>query len=117
MTVFLSYALEDKPRIQQVIDLLKARGMLLPHEEVVDTSEIVVPGITWRGQIRDAIANASKFVVIWSDAANMSDWVNYETGMAEALGKSILIVVPKGEASRIPDNLTKTQVIEMEEVA
>ena len=68
------------------------------------------------GMLREAIENASKFVVVWSDAAYTSEWVNYETGMAEALGKPILVVVPKGETSRVPGNLKETQVIEIEEI-
>jgi hypothetical protein len=116
MSVFVSYALDDRSRIPKVLDQLKARGVLSPREKVVDTSTIVVAGSTWRGQIRKAIENASKFVVIWSDAADTSDWVNYETGMAEALGKPILVVVPKGEISRVPGNLKETQIIEIEEI-
>jgi TIR domain len=115
MSVFLSYAFKDKPRIRKVLDQLKAIGMLSPHEEVIDTSAVLV-GASWRGEVRKAIENASKFVVVWSDAAHMSDWVNYETGMAEALGKPILVVVPKGGTSRVPGNLKETQVIEVEEI-
>jgi TIR domain len=116
MSVFLSYASDDKPRIRKVLDQLKARGILSPHDKVVDTPAILVPGSSWRGQVREAIENASKFVVLWSDAAHTSDWVNYETGMAEALGKPILVVVPKGETPRVSENLKETQVIEIEEI-
>jgi len=115
MSVFLSYAFGDKAKIQKVLDKLNARGILSSDDVWLDNSAIVA-GSDWRGQIREAIENASKFVVIWSDAADTSDWVNYETGMAEALGKPILVVVPKGETARIPGNLKETQVIELEEV-
>jgi len=140
MTVFLSYAFDDKRKVRKVIAQLKARGILSPNDKVVDTSAVVVPGSSMRGQlreafermtkaeaarylgeslrgqIREAIENASKFIVVWSDAANTSDWVNYETGMAEALGKPILVVVAKGETSRVPVNLKETQVVEIEEI-
>jgi hypothetical protein len=115
MSVFLSYAYDDKPRIRKLLDQLKAKGMLSPHEEVFDSSESIVPGSIWRDQIRKAVENASQFIVVWSNAAHTSDWVNYEIGMAEALDKPILVVVPKGEMSRIPANLDKIQVIEIEE--
>jgi succinyl-CoA synthetase alpha subunit len=116
MNVFLSYASEDKLLIRKVLDQLKAKGVLSPREKVVDISAIAVPGSSMRRQVREAIENASKFVVVWNDTALTSDWVNYEIGMAEALGKPILVVVPKGETSRIPGNLKETQVIEMEEI-
>ncbi len=115
MSVFLSYAFHDKTKIQKVLDKLTARGILSPHEVWVDSSEIVA-GSSWRGQIRDAIENSSKFVVVWNNEADTSDWVNYETGMAEALGKPILVVVPMGETSRIPRNLKETEVIEIDEI-
>jgi len=116
MSVFVSYALDDKSRIPKVLDQLKAKGVLLPREKVIATSTIAVAGSAWRGQIREAIENASVFVVVWSDAAHTSDWVNYETGMAEALGKLILVAVYKGETSRIPENLKETQVVEIDEI-
>src|SRR4051794_25067620 len=106
---------DDKTKIRKVLDKLNARGILSPHDVWFDSSAIVA-GSNWRKQIREAIESASKFVVVWSDAADKSDWVNYETGMAEALGKPILVVVPKGEMARIPENLKETQVIELEEV-
>jgi TIR domain len=139
MTVFLSYASGDKPSIRKLIAQLKAKGIIEPQDEVLDTlSAITVPGSSlrgalsealehmtkaevarhlgegWRGQIREAIENSSKFVVVWSDAAGTSDWVNYETGMAEALGKPILVVIPKGGTSRLPWNLKENQVVEVE---
>jgi hypothetical protein len=115
MSVFLSYAFHDKTKIQKVLDKLTARGILSPREVWVDSSAIVA-GSSWRGQIREAIESASKFVVVWTDEADTSDWVNYETGMAEALGKPILVVVPKGETSRIPGNLKETQIVEIEDI-
>jgi hypothetical protein len=116
MSVFLSYSFDDKEKLRKVLDQLKEKGILSPHDKVVDTSAAFVPGSSLRGQLREAIESASKFVVVWSDEADTSDWVNYETGMAEALGKPILVVVPKGETSRVPRNFKETQVIEIEEI-
>jgi hypothetical protein len=116
MSVFVSYAFDDKLKIRKVLDRLKEKGILSPHDEVVDSSAAMVPGSSLRRMLREAIESASKFVVVWSDEADTSDWVNYETGMAEALGKPILVVVPKGKASRVPGNLKDTQVIEIEEI-
>lgn len=115
MSIFLSYAIDDKPRIGQVLAELKSRGIVEAHDDVVVDSEVFAVGSDWRRQVRKAIEGASKFVVIWSVAAGKSEWVNYETGMAEALGKPILIVVPKGEASRLPSNLKDIQAIELED--
>src|SRR5712691_5542650 len=97
MSVFISYAMDDKPRIKKVIEELKTGQIIEEGDKIVDTSDIFVPGSSLRTQVRKAIEAASKVVVVWSGAGAESDWVNYETGMAEALAKPILVVVPKGE--------------------
>ena len=116
MNVFLSYASRDAKKLQKVLDQLISRGILSSQDKVIDTSAIAVPGSSMRGQVREAIENASKFVVVLNDTALTSEWVNYETGMADALGKPILVFVPKGETSRVPRNLKETEIIEMEEI-
>jgi hypothetical protein len=115
MDVFISYASDDKSRIRDVVKELKSNGIVEAHDKITDTSEII-PGSSVRGQVRKAIEAASKFVVIWSVAGGKSDWVNYEIGMAEALGKPILVVVPKGEISRLPSSLKHNQIIELEDL-
>jgi hypothetical protein len=117
MNVFLSYASDDRPRIRDIVNELKSKGIVEAHDKITDTSEIFISGSSVRGQVRKAIEAASKFVVVWSDAGGKSDWVNYEIGMAEALGKTILVIVPKGKISRLPpSNLEHSQIIELEDV-
>jgi hypothetical protein len=116
MSVFLSYAFRDKPRIKKVIKELKAMGAVKEDDEIIDSAEMFEPGTSVRAQVREAIDAASKVVIVWSGSAAGSGWVNYETGMAEALGKSILIAVPKGEAMRLPSNLEGIRVVELETI-
>jgi hypothetical protein len=116
MSVFLSYARDDKSKIRKVIRELKSKGIVTPYDAIIDPPEIVDVGANWSGDVREAIARASKFVVVWSAAAGASGWVNYETGMADALGKAILVAVPKGAAARIPANLRERQVIELDSI-
>jgi hypothetical protein len=116
MDFFLSYAYDDKSRISNVVKELKSKGIVEAHDKITETSEIFVPGVSVRGQVRKAIEAASKFVVVWSVAGGKSDWVNYEIGMAEALGKPILVIVPKGEISQLPNSLKHSQIIELENV-
>src|SRR6266852_4938579 len=113
MSVFISYALDDKPRIRKVIDELKSRKMIEEDDKIIETSDVFVPGSSVRAQVREAIEAASKVVVLWSGAGAEADWVNYETGMAEALGKPILVVIPKGGASKLPRTLENSQIIEL----
>ena len=115
--VFISYAAHDKSRVRKVIGELKVRGVLGERDKVVDTADLLLlPGLSIRGQVQKAIEDASKVIIIWSGAGAKSEWVNYETGMAEALGKPIFAVIPKGERSSLPIQLADTQVIELEDV-
>jgi predicted dinucleotide-utilizing enzyme len=117
MSVFLSYAMTDKSRIKKVIGELKVRGILNENEKIIHASDVFVEGSSVRAQMREAIEAASKVVIIWSGAGAESDWVNYETGLAEALGKPIFLAVPKREAGSLPRKLENTQVIELENVS
>ena len=110
--IFISYAMGDRPRIEKVIAELKVRGVVREGDKIMEPTKEFVPGSSIRGELRKAIQAASK-VVVWSGAGAESQWVNYETGMAAALGKPIIVVVPKGVASRIPANLADIQVIEL----
>jgi hypothetical protein len=112
-SVFLSYAIGDKPRMGRVLKELRTRGLLGARDEIVHPTQVTVPGSSIRGVLRNAIQSASKVVLVWSGAGSASQWVNYEAGMAEALGKPIIVVVAKGQASSVPANLKDVQVIEV----
>jgi hypothetical protein len=116
MSVFISYAQDDKSRIRKVIGELRSRGIVKEGDEITYAPEIFVPGSSIRGQVRKAIEASSKVVLVWSGAGAESDWVNYEAGMAEALGKPIVVVIPKGGMPRIPSNLDGIEILELENV-
>jgi hypothetical protein len=115
MNVFLSYAANDKYRVEKVMRELKSRGVVSANDTVTENSEISAPGSSLRGAVRKAIEASSKVVVFWSAAGGKSDWVNYEIGMADALGKPILIVASKGEISSLPNTLQGNEIIELED--
>jgi hypothetical protein len=91
--VFISYAAPDrdyaeslKPRLSQ---LLSEPDQTV---EVVDAHRGVGGGDDWRRAIRTAIDEAGSVVIVASPAGDASQWVNYEAGLADALGKRIVIV-------------------------
>ena len=116
MKIFFSYSMNDESRMRKVINELKSKGIVGKSDEIIYTSAIVDPGSSIRQEVRKAIERSSKVLVFWSDAGAESDWVNYETGMAEALGKPILFIVPKSEASVLPRELEHAQIVELENV-
>ena len=117
MSVFISYAMENEPRIAKVIGQLKSKGIVTKNDKIIHASDIFVTGSSIRATVRKAIKDASKVIVVWSGAATDSDWVNYEAGMAEAFGKPIFMVVPKRETLRLPRNLENVQIVELETAA
>ncbi|HJU20842.1 MAG TPA: toll/interleukin-1 receptor domain-containing protein [Stellaceae bacterium] len=113
-SIFISYASGDKPRINSVIEKLKAKDIIAEDDTIIYAEELFASGSNFREKIRKAIADASKVVVVWSKAGACSGWVGYETGMAAALEKPILMVIPKGEESRLPKDLGDVQTCELE---
>ena len=112
--VFISYATSDKPRLKKVIGELKLRGILDDTDKIIDNSDVIMAGSAVRDQLRKTIEHASKVIIIWSGSSAASEWVNYEAGMAHALGKPTFFVIPKGDNSRIPAPLVQDHVIEID---
>jgi len=65
-----------------------------------------------RSVIADKIRNADTVVLVWSDRAASSPWVQYEIGMAQALGIPIRVLVAGGSRAELPAGLTDAEVIE-----
>jgi len=134
--IFLSYAQEDTKYVEKVVEQLRAKGILS-----ADDSILLDPGfskmktvphlssgpIPTRGAVRTqgavrtrgavtrrTLQAADQVVLFWTEAGMKSQWVNYEAGMAEALGKSIIAVVV-GEASpKLPSSLSNIPVLRIE---
>jgi hypothetical protein len=63
--------------------------------QIFDPHKSVKAGDDARAIIRDQMMSASKVVVIVSPDTANSHWVNYEVGMASALGKAIVVMGSK----------------------
>lgn len=94
--VFMSYATQDhafaqalKPRLDELLPVTT---------EPLDVFELgdVAAGTNARKAVKDAIDQATTVVIVSSPAADASQWVNYEAGLADALGKNLVIVGRKG---------------------
>lgn len=98
--VFLSYAINDSA----FAELVKAKiKELLPQHnvetvEVFDVRSDLAIGADIRQSIKAAIEAANTVVVISSESSDLSPSVNYEVGLADALGKELLIVQKEGAA-------------------
>jgi putative ribosome biogenesis GTPase RsgA len=95
--VFLSYADEDTALVRAVTDrlpeLLQTNAKAL---EVFNAQTDVHIGENFRQRIKIEMETAGTVVFFSSPNSDKSQWVSYEAGMAEALGKNVVIVGRKG---------------------
>lgn len=95
--IFLSYAPQDRVSVKSVVRALKKEGLVDDESvEVLDPREKLKPGSYIRESIKRQITSADKVVVIASGNMASSQWVNYEVGMADALGKPVIVIERKG---------------------
>lgn len=94
--IFLSYAAQGchfaealKPQINE---WLQQQAQTL---EFFD-AHALADGEDFRKAIRDAMDAASAVVLVASPAGEASQWVNYAAGLADALGKEVVVAGRKG---------------------
>lgn len=118
--LFVSYAPEDRGYVDKALGKLEREGVLseppvLIHDPVNDAP--FIPGSSLRGALRNAIESASKVVLLWTADAAQSAHVNYEAGMADALDKPLIVVLPKDTAPELPANLHPERILQLKEAA
>lgn len=114
--IFLSYAMSDKEKVPSLVKKLQ-QHQLRDEEQVVvvDPVNELLAGEDFRERIRQNIQDSDEVAVVWTTASAASGLVNYEAGMADALGKPIIIVVPDENAPELPGNLQGVQVFKFTE--
>ena len=112
--VFVSYAYQDKELAENAKHELAARGHLPADTVFLDVGDIS-SGESIRQRLRSEIGAADAVVLVMSEHAEASQWINYEAGLADALGKKILVVATKGSGEIAwLTNLDEYQQIEIE---
>lgn len=113
--VYISYARSDAPRIERILAKLVALGLVEPSDEVVSDKDLEPKHGALREGVRRQIQSASKVVVVWTTASAASQWVNYEIGLADAFGKSIIPVVRRSDLPSLPLLLQELQAVVVED--
>jgi uncharacterized Ntn-hydrolase superfamily protein len=90
--VFISYARSDSDEAERLVRGLRAANV----SGWLDRADIAA-GDSVSSSVRDALKKSSAFVVLLSPRALHSEWVQFEIGAAEALGKKIVPVIVSGE--------------------
>ena len=96
--IFVSYSHADQKYLQGLEKVLKDHGVVEGDEvSIIDPfSHPFSAGENIREVIKKQIQSASKVVIIYTNNTESSQWVNYEVGMADALGKPVFVVGARG---------------------
>jgi hypothetical protein len=111
--VFISHARVDAPKLELIIRSLIERGLIQAEDRILKEEDLPTKHRSLREEVKRQIQSASKVVVVWGTASAMSQWVNYEIGLADALGKPIIAVVPQGSVVALPGNLQDVQIVKV----
>jgi signal recognition particle GTPase len=117
MRIFVSYASEDKELLDKLEETLRKHDVV-GNEAILffDPKKELETGDNVREKLRAQIEAASKVILIHTDKSESSQWVNYEVGMADALGKPIIVVGRKGAGkSALISKLADVTKIEIDE--
>lgn len=107
--VFISYALSDAPIARRLVTAFRNTDV----SGWLDEAD-VASGDSIASVVRKALEEASAVVVLLSPRALDSQWVQFEIGAAEALGKRIIPVIIAGEnlEQELPPILRERQCLD-----
>ena len=96
--IFVSYSYEDRKYLDGLKEVLRTHGVIEGNEtSIIDPFlKTIAVGENIRENIKKEIQSASKVIIIYTNNTEFSQWVNYEVGMADALGKPMVVVRPRG---------------------
>lgn len=113
--IFLSYAQQDRKIAEQIEGYLRKHGIVTDTDvEFFDPQKGIQAGDNIRETLKNEIIASSRVVIITSPNSDQSQWVNYEAGMALALGKPIVVIGVGGVGSKVLQALGDVQTIEIE---
>lgn len=107
--IFISYARSDRENVEQFVRALRAANIT----GWLDATDIAA-GESLSSAVRDALRISSGVVVFLSYNALHNEWVQFEIGAAEALGKTIIPVIISGNdlEKSLPDILRNRKLID-----
>jgi hypothetical protein len=113
MNVFVSHSRSDAAQLEGIRKSLTTAGLIGPEDHVIGEKEPPAPANVLREEVKRQIESATKVVVVWDAESANSQWVNYELGLADALGKQIVVAVRSAGNIPLPASLQDIEVVEM----
>jgi hypothetical protein len=108
-TVFVSYSRRDAALGERFQNALKRLGLKTFSSEVPS-------GEDWRQTIQSAIEQSDMVVALVSTPEILSSsWTPYYAGMAEALGKPVLLLLPnKYSVADLPEEFASYRIVKLD---
>lgn len=110
-SVFLSYSSRDRDAAARFEKALEGMGV-----EAFNPVRELQAGEDWRKAIQAAIKRSHALILLMTTPQSAeSSWMAYEAGMAEALGKQIIILLPsKYTVTDLPADIAAGQVLDFD---
>jgi hypothetical protein len=101
--LFISYSHEDSGSVHPLVRLLRAAGV-----DVFVDVESIEYGKRWEVELEEAIRNAGRIFVFWSESAAQSQYVQREYSLAIQIGNIKIIPIPL-DNTPLPPELAQFQ--------
>ena len=109
-SVFISYSRRDAELGQRVEIALRHLGL-----EALNPERELGPGEDWRKSIQSAIKRSDVVITLASTPQSLRSWTSYEAGVAAALGKRVILLIPsKYPVTELPAEFASTQIVEFD---
>jgi len=106
--IFVSHGLADREFSTRLEHILAERGL-----EIVRPADVLRTGEPWATLTQSTIASADAFVLIVPKAGTPgANNAFFELGIADALGKPVLAVLPRSSADDLPIHLIDFLVVD-----
>ncbi|HWN51681.1 MAG TPA: toll/interleukin-1 receptor domain-containing protein [Xanthobacteraceae bacterium] len=111
LNVFISHGQRDTELAERVEIALERLGL-----EAFNPARDLRPGDDWRRSIQTAIKRSDAMIILVSRPQYLSSsWTSYEVGIAEALGKRVMLLLPsKYPVTELPADFASTQIVEFD---
>jgi hypothetical protein len=109
--IFISHSSRDTEAARQFGAALEDLGM---HTFI--TNQDIQAGEDWRKKIQAGIKRSDAVIILAVTPENLSSgWMSYEAGLAETLGKQVVVLLPdKYPATELPADFASTTVLDFD---
>jgi TIR domain/Nucleoside 2-deoxyribosyltransferase len=109
-SLFISYSRRDADLANSVADALERLGF-----NALDPGRELQPGDDWRKAIQTAIKRSDAVVLVASPQSSASSWSHYEVGIAEGLGKTVMVLLPNTHSvTELPADIASNPIVELD---